>query len=270
MTHFNVVIPARYGATRLPGKPLRLLAGKPLVQHVFERAMESGAGEVVIATDDDRIRAAAEKFGARVCMTSPRHRSGTERLSEVASLLNYPADNIIVNLQGDEPLLPPSLIRQVAEDLAAHPAASIATLSAPLTQAAQLFDPNVVKLVMDHMGFALYFSRAPIPWNRDNFGQDSAHLDIHADYFRHVGLYAYRCGFLREYVDRPPCRLEQLESLEQLRALWYGYRIHVAHALVEPVAGVDTEEDLLRLEAVLRDHGAKDTIVPTAHGESQN
>lgn len=257
MTHFKVVIPARYAATRLPGKPLRLLAGKPMVQHVFERAMDSGAEEVVIATDDDRIRVAAEKFGAKVCMTSPQHRSGTERLSEAASRLNYPEDGIVVNLQGDEPLLPPALIRQVAEDLAAHPAASIATLCTPLTQAAQLFDPNVVKLVMDHAGFALYFSRAPIPWDREHFGSNTAHLHAKAGYLRHIGVYAYRCGFLREYVDRPPCGLEQLESLEQLRALWYGHRIHVAQAAVEPVAGVDTEEDLLRVEGVLQGQAAK-------------
>ena len=257
MTPFKVVIPARYGATRLPGKPLRLLAGKPLVQHVFERAVESGADEVVIATDDDRIRLAAEQFGARVCMTSPHHRSGTERLSEVASRLNYPADSIVVNVQGDEPLLPPTLISQVAKDLAAQPAASIATLCAPLTQAAQLFDPNVVKLVMDHAGFALYFSRAPIPWDREQFGSDAAPVAIKSDYFRHIGLYAYRCGFLREYVDRQPCRSEQLEALEQLRALYYGYRIHVAHAVEEAAAGVDTEEDLLRVESLLQGQAGK-------------
>ena len=248
---FKVVIPARYGATRLPGKPLRLLAGKPLVQHVYERAADSGADEVVIATDDERIRDAAEKFGAKVCMTSPQHRSGTERLSEVANSLNFPADAIVVNLQGDEPLLPSTLLRQVAEDLAAHAAASIATLCAPLTQAVQLFDSNVVKLVMDNEGFALYFSRAPIPWDRERFASPPAHLDANSEYFRHIGLYAYRCGFLREYAERAPCRLEKLESLEQLRALWYGYRIHVAHAEVVPAAGVDTEEDLMRVERVL-------------------
>lgn len=253
MKHFKVVIPARYGATRLPGKPLRVLAGKPLVQHVFERAVDSGADEVVIATDDVRIRDAAEKFGAAVCMTSPQHRSGTERLSEVVSTMNYPAESIIVNLQGDEPLLQPSLIRQVADDLATHPDANITTLCTPLIQAAQLFDSNVVKLVMDHAGYALYFSRAPIPWDRERFASTSPiHLDATASYFRHVGLYAYRCGFLREYVDRQPCRLEELESLEQLRALWFGYRIHVAQAAVEPIAGVDTEADLLRVDAALR------------------
>ena len=252
MTHFKVVIPARYGATRLPGKPLRLLAGKPLVQHVYERAIGCGADDVVIATDDDRIRATAEKFGARVCMTSSRHRSGTERIAEVADSLNYDADCIVVNLQGDEPLVAPLLLSQVAEDLDAHPPASIATLCAPLNQTEQLFDPNVVKLVMDHAGFALYFSRAPIPWDREKFMISPVQLNTAFQYFRHVGLYAYRCGFLREYVGRPPCQLEQLESLEQLRALWYGYRIHVALASLEPDAGVDTEEDLLRVEGSLQ------------------
>jgi 3-deoxy-manno-octulosonate cytidylyltransferase (CMP-KDO synthetase) len=257
VTRFKVVIPARYGATRLPGKPLRMLAGKPLVQHVFERAMESGADEVVVATDDERIRLAAEQFGARAYMTSSEHRSGTERLSEVASGLNYPADAIVVNLQGDEPLLPPALINQVAQDLATHPEADIATLCAPLTQTGQLFDPSVVKVVMDRAGFALYFSRAPIPWDRGQFDSDPAQMVIKSDYYRHIGLYAYRCGFLREYVERPPCRAEELEALEQLRALWYGYRIHVAQAVEEPAAGVDTEADLLRVENLLRGRTAK-------------
>ena len=210
MTYFKVVIPARYAATRLPGKPLRMLAGKPMIQHVFERAIDSGADEVLIATDDERIRDAAMQFGAKVCMTSPQHRSGTERLSEVAVRQDYTADSIVVNLQGDEPLLPPTLISQVADDLAAHSDASIATLCAPLTQAAHLFDPNVVKLVMDEAGFALYFSRAPIPWDREHFGSTPPQLGAHPDYFRHVGLYAYRCGFLREYVDRPPCRMVRI------------------------------------------------------------
>ena len=257
MTPFKVIIPARYGATRLPGKPLRLLAGRPMIQHVFERAMESGAEEVVIATDDDKIRSAAERFDARVCMTSARHRSGTERLSEVATLFDYPAEAIVVNLQGDEPLLPPTLIRQVAQDLANHPQASITTLCTPLTQTGQLTDPNVVKVVMDHAGFALYFSRAPIPWDRDGFAADAVQVEQKTDYYRHIGLYAYRCGFLREYVARPPCRQEQLEALEQLRALWYGYRIRVALALEVPEAGVDTEADLLRVEKLLLNRAPK-------------
>lgn len=248
---FRVVIPARYGATRLPGKPLRCLLGKPLLQYVFDNAVASEADEVVIATDDDRIRKVAEGFGAVVCMTSAQHLSGTERLAEVAALNRYAADSIVVNVQGDEPLLPPLSIRQVAEDLAAYPAASIATLCSRLTQAEQLFNPNVVKVVMDQQGYALYFSRAAIPWDRDGIATSSAQTELKADYFRHIGLYAYRAGFLHEYVNLQPCQAEQLESLEQLRALWYGYRIHVAEALAEMDGGVDTEEDLMRVEGLL-------------------
>lgn len=248
---FRVVIPARYGSTRLPGKPLRLIAGRPMLQHVHERALESGAEEVVIATDDERIRETALSFGAKVCMTEPAHRSGTDRLAEVAARGGYGADEIVVNLQGDEPLMPPVLIRQVAEDLAAYRAASVATLCARLTLAAELFDPNVVKVVMDQEGYALYFSRAPIPWDRDRFGRDGRGVSEIGGYWRHLGLYAYRAGFLQEYLRRPPSPLEQAESLEQLRALWYGHRIHVAEAVAQTVAGVDTPEDLARVEALL-------------------
>jgi 3-deoxy-manno-octulosonate cytidylyltransferase (CMP-KDO synthetase) len=248
---FRVVIPARYGATRLPGKPLRRLLGKPLVQYAYENAVASGADEVVIATDDHRIREAAEGFGAVVCMTSTEHRSGTERLAEVAERNQYATDSVVVNVQGDEPLLPPLLIRQVAEDLASHPAASIATLCTRLGQADQLFNPNVVKVVRDRQGYALYFSRAPIPWDRDGFAVRPMQVDPKADYFHHIGLYAYRAGFLREYVRQPPCQAETLESLEQLRALWYGYRIYVAEASARMEGGVDTEEDFLRVERLL-------------------
>jgi 3-deoxy-manno-octulosonate cytidylyltransferase (CMP-KDO synthetase) len=246
-----VVIPARYGATRLPGKPLRQLLGRPLVQYVYENARASGAERVVIATDDERIRAAAEKFGAAVCMTSPDHRSGTDRIAEVAEREGYGADDIVVNVQGDEPLLPPALIRQAAEDLNAHPAASIATLCTPVTGPEQLFNPNAVKVVTDREGYALYFSRAAIPWDRDGFAASPRHADL-ADHFLHIGLYAYRAGFLREYVRCAPCRIEQLESLEQLRALWYGHRIHVAVTAAAMEGGVDTESDLERVEARLR------------------
>jgi len=248
---FRVVIPARYGSTRLPGKPLRLLAGKTMLQHVHERALESGAAEVVIATDDERIREAAAGFGANVCMTAAAHRSGTDRLAEVAARGAYAPDDIIVNLQGDEPLMPAVLIRQVADDLAAHEAASIATLCARLTAGAELFDPNVVKVVMDRAGYALYFSRAPIPWDRDAFGRDGCGVTEVSGYWRHLGMYAYRAGFLQEYVRWAPAPLERAESLEQLRALWYGHRVHVAEAAAETVAGVDTAEDLARVEALL-------------------
>lgn len=253
---FRVVIPARYGATRLPGKPLRSLLGKPLVQYVYENAVASGAARVVIATDDARIREAAEGFGAAVCMTAPEHRSGTDRIAEVAAREGYGDDDIVVNVQGDEPLLPPALIRQVADDLAAHPKASIATLCAAMTDPEQVFNPNAVKVVTDREGYALYFSRAPIPWDRDGFALGPRRALPQGEYSLHVGLYAYRAGFLQEYVRWAPCPIEQLESLEQLRALWYGHRIHVAAAAVAMEGGVDTEQDLARVEARLKSDSA--------------
>ena len=241
---FSVVIPARYAASRLPGKPLLDIAGKPMVQHVFERAFESGAEQVIIATDDERIRAAAEGFGAQVCMTSAEHRSGTDRLSEVAGQLAMADDRIVVNLQGDEPLMPPALIHQVADNLAEHTQASLATLCARISTAEELFNPNAVKVVMDEAGMALYFSRASIPWDRDAFASSKEELPARSVHYRHIGLYAYRAGFLRQYVQWPPCPLEEMESLEQLRALWHGKRIHVAEAVEPPPAGVDTQQDL--------------------------
>jgi 3-deoxy-manno-octulosonate cytidylyltransferase (CMP-KDO synthetase) len=241
---FSVVIPARYASTRLPGKPLVDIAGKPMIQHVHERAVESGAEQVIIATDDDRIRLAAAGFAAQVCMTSERHRSGTDRLSEVAEQRAMGDDHIVVNLQGDEPLMPPAVIRQVAENLAHHSQASMATLCARITTAAELFDPHAVKVVMDVDGMAIYFSRASIPWDRDAFATTTEELPARSQHFRHIGLYAYRAGFLRQYVQWPPCALEEMESLEQLRPLWHGYKIHVAEAVQHPPAGVDTAHDL--------------------------
>lgn len=248
---FRVVIPARYASTRLPGKPLRRLGDKIMLQHVYERALESGASAVLIATDDERIQAAAKAFGADVMMTAATHPSGTDRLAEVVARAGYAADDIIVNLQGDEPLMPPVIIRQVATNLAAHPTASIATVCAPITVPAELFDPNVVKVVCDEAGYALYFSRAPIPWHRDDFGKNGTGATRVYGHRRHIGMYAYRAGFLRDYVQWPPCSLEQIEALEQLRALWHGRRIHVADAAAATVAGVDTEEDVVRVEALL-------------------
>ncbi len=252
---FRVVIPARYGSTRLPGKPLRILAGKPMIQHVHARALEAGAAQVIIATDDERVRDAAQGFGAEVCMTSPQHRSGTDRLAEVAETRGYAPEEIIVNVQGDEPLIDPAAIRQVADNLAAHRAASIATLCEPLHDSAAVFDPNVVKVVFDAKGYALYFSRAPIPWDRDHYAAGGKTPGPGAEYFRHIGLYAYRCAFLHEYLTWAPCVIERTESLEQLRALWHGHRIHVAPALATSVAGVDTEQDVARVEALLRVRG---------------
>lgn len=248
---FVIVIPARYGATRLVGKPLREIAGKPLIQHVFERAAKCGAEHVVVATDDERIHQIAENFGAEVCMTSSRHRSGTDRLAEVARLKEYGDDQIIVNLQGDEPLMPPAVLKQVAEDLAEHNDASVATLCAHIKDAGELFDPHAVKVVMDRAGYALYFSRAPIPWDRETFGIAAKSLSETVNHYRHIGVYAYRAGFLRDYSTWPVCGVEAAESLEQLRVLWHGHRIHVAEAVAEVPPGVDTEEDLRRVQRTL-------------------
>lgn len=250
--NFKVVIPARYASTRLPGKPLRDLLGKPMLQHVFEAAGRCGAGQVVIATDDPRIEAAARGFGAEVCMTSSEHVSGTDRIGEVVRTLGWPDETIVVNVQGDEPLMPPALIGQVAEDLASHPQAALATAATPLVAAGEFFDPNVVKVVSDRDGFALYFSRASIPWDRDLLQNGEKALPIGIVPLRHIGIYAYRVGYLHRYGQMRPCPLEQAEQLEQLRALWYGERIHVAEASQRPGPGVDTEDDLRIVEQLLK------------------
>ncbi len=249
---FSVVIPARFASTRLPGKPLLDIGGKPMIQHVYERALESGAERVIIATDEVKIEAVAKGFGAQVCMTAAYHHSGTERLSEVVEKLAIGADEIVVNLQGDEPLMPPQLLRQVAQNLNDHAMASVATLAESIHSAAELFDPNVVKVVSDEQGYALYFSRAPIPWSRDAFALTMAELPANAHYLRHIGLYAYRAGFIKEYVSWPACPLEAIESLEQLRVLWRGHKIHLAVAQVASVAGVDTAKDLERVRQLLQ------------------
>jgi 3-deoxy-manno-octulosonate cytidylyltransferase (CMP-KDO synthetase) len=249
-TDFRIVIPARYASSRLPGKPLRLLAGRPMVQHVHERARASGAREIVIATDDERIAAVATGFGADVCMTSTAHTSGTERLAEVVAMLGWNDDDIIVNLQGDEPLMPPSLIDQVAGDLATHPSAAITTLAYPLKASENETDPHIVKVVVDRGGYALYFSRAPIPWHRDP-AETGAGIPGAIPMLHHIGLYAYRARFLRGYHRLEPSPLEIFEKLEQLRALWHGLKIHVGIAEAVPAPGVDTEADLARVERAL-------------------
>lgn len=241
---FNVIIPARFGATRLPGKPLLDIVGKPMIQHVYERALESGADNVIIATDDDRIAKAAEEFGAQVCMTSEKHHSGTDRITEVVNTLKYTDEQIIVNLQGDEPLMPPGVIRQVADSLEQYSQASMSTVCSKIDTAAELFDPHIVKVVRDENDMAVYFSRASIPWDRDAFASTMEVLPEMSIHFRHIGLYAYRVGFLRQYIQWAQCDLEKMESLEQLRAIWHGHKIHVAEALEVPPAGVDTERDL--------------------------
>ena len=249
---YKVVIPARYASTRLPGKPLRELLGKPMLQHVWEAAKQCDADQIVIATDDERIESSAREFGADVCMTANTHASGTDRLGEVVSKLGWSDDTIVVNVQGDEPLMPPGLIDQVANDLAANSAASIATVATPMVAAGEFFDPNVVKVVTDKAGYALYFSRAPIPWDRDLLMDDIKALPIGIVPLRHIGIYAYRVGYLNRYAEMRPCPLEQAEQLEQLRAIWYGERIHVAEASQRPGPGVDTEDDLLIAEELLK------------------
>ena len=246
---FIVAIPARYGASRLPGKPLRLLAGEPLVLHVARRALAAGAREAWVATDDARIADALEGSGVHVAMTATTHPSGTDRLAECARIAGWDDDTIVVNLQGDEPFAPAAGIRAVAEALAAS-GADMATLAAPIDDAETLFDPNAVKLVRDADGYALYFSRAPIPWHRDAFAVDRTCLpEGDAACLRHIGIYAYRVGFLRRFAAMPPGRLEQLEALEQLRALEAGIRIAVELPPEPFPPGVDTPEDLARAEA---------------------
>lgn len=248
---FIVVIPARFASSRLPGKPLQDIAGKPMIQHVWEQARRSGAQRVVVATDDARIVEACEGFGAEVLMTCAEHNSGTDRLAEVAAKLDLAADAIVVNVQGDEPLIPPAVIDQVAANLASNPQAAIATLAEPLSDAQVLFNPNVVKVLSDLNGLALTFSRAPLPWARDQFARDRNQLPAGVPFRRHIGIYAYRAGFLADFVAWGPCWLEDTECLEQLRALWHGQRIHVADAIEPPPAGVDTPEDLERVRQLL-------------------
>lgn len=240
---FRVIIPVRYGSERLPGKALVDLIGKPMIQHVYERAVESGAASVVIATDDKRIKDAAEKFGAPVCMTSNEYISGTERIAEAVVALGYEDNDIVVNVQGDEPLIPPSIIRQVAENLEAHENAKVATLFEPIQDTNELFNPNHVKVVTNQRGYALYFSRAPIPWDRDNFPV-TENQPLKDEYKRHVGVYAYRSHFLQEYMEWGASPLEELEKLEQLRVLWNAGRVHVAQAKASIPIDVNTEEDL--------------------------
>ncbi len=247
---FIVAIPARHGASRLPGKPLRLLAGEPLVLHVARRALAAGAREVVVATDDARIADALAATPVRVCMTRADHASGTDRLAECAAALGWADGAIVVNLQGDEPFAPPEGIRAVVALLAGGDA-EMATLAAPVEDADALFDPNTVKVICDARGHALYFGRAPLPWHRDRFTTDRV-SPPEPGCLRHIGIYAYRAGFLRRFAAMPPGRLERIEALEQLRALEAGFAIAVAPTPVPFPPGVDTEADLARAEARLR------------------
>ncbi len=251
---FTVLIPARYASTRLPGKPLMDIAGKPLVVRVAERAQASGADRIVIATDDERIRAAAEQHGFDAILTRANHATGTDRLAEAAVALELDDKAIVVNVQGDEPLLEPALIREVADELRSHGDASIATACHPIDDLQEAFNPNVVKVVLDHAGYALYFSRATIPWARDAFAAKRDKLPLGLPLYRHYGLYAYRVGFLRHYPSLTSAQIERFEALEQLRALWHGHRIVVRITTGTPAPGVDTQEDLDRVRALYAAH----------------
>ncbi len=242
---YRIVIPARYDSTRFPGKPLALIDGRPMIAHVFERARQSGASQVIVATDDERVAVAARHAGADVCMTAASHASGTDRIAEVARVRGFAAGDIVVNLQGDEPRMPAANIAQVAAALAAYPAAAIATAASPVRSREEYLDPNVVKVVTDHEGRALYFSRAPIPWDRDG-GIDATAAGACPLARRHIGLYAYRTGALLRLAALAPTALEQLEKLEQLRALGHGMEIRVVDAAEPPGVDVNTPEDLLR------------------------
>ena len=248
---FKVVIPARYGSTRLHGKPLLLIAGKPMIAHVCERAKEANADEIVVATDDKRILNTVSELGFQAILTRKNHGSGTERIAEVAEKLGWTDDTIIVNLQGDEPLLPSDYIRQVAFTLANQNQAGIATLAARIDEADEIFNPNAVKVVLDKNSYALYFSRAPIPWNRATFAT-TKEMPAELSPLRHIGLYAYTAGFLKKYCVWEMSVLEKIEALEQLRILWHGEKIIVQIVEKTPPAGVDTLEDLYRVEAFLK------------------
>lgn len=251
MSSFRVIIPVRYDSTRLPGKPLLEIAGEPMIRHVYERAVKSGAETVVIATDSEKIKDVAESFGAHVCMTSPEHQSGSERLAEAVVALGYPDDDVVVNVQGDEPLIPPAIISQVAENLLDHDNIKVATLCEVIKSPEELFDPNIVKVTMNRRGYALYFSRAPIPWVAKEFPLQPLQQLTDEEHYRHIGIYAYRVGFLAEYFAWEPCPLEEFERLEQLRVLYNGGRIHVGIAKEKSPIGVDTEEDLEKVRKVL-------------------
>lgn len=254
---FRIVVPARYASTRLPGKPLADIAGKPMVVRVVEAALRSAAADVCVATDDERVRAAVARHGHRAVMTSASHASGTDRIAEVVDLLGWSDDDVVVNVQGDEPLIEPALIDAVAAALkVSHgDTPAMSTAAHPLTLPADFFNPNVVKVVCDADGRALYFSRAPIPWARDAFASDPDCLPANLGALRHIGIYGYSCGFLRRYGKLAPSPIEGIEALEQLRVLWHGYAIRVAVFDHPPQPGVDTPEDLERVRRLMLSGG---------------
>ena len=250
---YKIVIPSRYASSRLPGKPLLDIAGKPMIEWVYRQAQQTSADELVVATDDQRIFNCVKGFGGEVEMTSDLHESGTDRLAEVARIRGWEDSNTIVNLQGDEPLMNPQLVDAVAQSLIDHADAGIATAATSISETADIFDPNVVKVVLDQHNRALYFSRASIPWHRNDF-QDPKQLKptaLDLPLYRHLGLYAYRNSTLQTLTELPPCALEQAEALEQLRALCNGISIYVHISEMAPGHGVDTREDLNRVRALL-------------------
>lgn len=252
---FTVIIPARYASSRLPAKPLADIHGKPMIVRVMEQAKKSGATNVIIATDHQQVFDVVSSYGGEVILTSDKHNSGTERLAEVINYYQLADDEVIVNVQGDEPLIPPVIIDQVAENLVKYQT-GMATLAVPIESASEAFNPGAVKVVTDKDGYALYFSRATIPWERDRFAQmatDVNRQSIGDFYLRHIGIYAYRAGFIRQYINWAPSSLEQIEMLEQLRVLWYGEKIHVAVAKQAPAIGVDTQEDLDKVRALFKE-----------------
>lgn len=244
---FVVIIPARYQSSRLPGKPLADIGGKPMIQWVVEKAKASGADRVIVATDNKQVADVVSAFGGEVCMTRADHQSGTERLAEVVEYYNFSPEQVIVNVQGDEPFIPAENISQVANNLAQQTLARMATLAVHINETAEALNPNAVKVLTDKNGYALYFSRATIPYDRERF-LNKASIDAIGDfYLRHIGIYAYRASFIQDYIKWPASDLEQIESLEQLRVLWQGEKIHVAVAQQRStVEGVDTPEDLDR------------------------
>tara|TARA_R110000823_G_scaffold130015_27_gene258207 strand:+ start:17328 stop:18098 length:771 start_codon:yes stop_codon:yes gene_type:complete len=247
---FTVIIPARFGSTRLPGKPLLDIQGKPMLQRVWEQATCSAASRVVIATDDQRVLDVASAFGGEAILTAEHHPSGTDRLQEVVQALRMDPRAVVVNVQGDEPLIPPAVIDQVARNLAQSDGAGVATLCERIERIEDLTSPHVVKVVRDAAGMALYFSRAPVPWPRDAFHSTTAQMPAEGAWFRHIGIYAYRVGFLHKYVKWPAAPTEQLEKLEQLRALHQGTQIRVDEAMAAVPSGVDTQADLEQVRAV--------------------
>ena len=249
---FKVVIPARYASTRLPGKPLADIHGKPMVVRVVELALASGADDVWVATDHAEVAEVVQTRGYNALMTSSDHASGTDRIAEVVQTLHWPDDSIVVNIQGDEPLLDPRLIADVAESLSSHGTASMATACHAIHDIASMFNQNVVKVVIDRMGYAMYFSRAPIPYARDAFQNAPTRLPPDLPVYRHIGIYAYRAAFLKTYQQLSPAPVEQCEALEQLRALWHGHKIAVAITDLAPAAGVDTPQDLAKVRALLK------------------